>query len=102
MSIYDTPGIVREAWSDSFTVRNITAGFQRAEIFPFNRNVFTELHFATTSTADRPIFKTLMLSQRMETWMSLNIHSPVQLRSQSSRIMQQLTLPTFRSLRQAW
>ena len=52
MTIYDAPGTTGEAWKDTLTVGNITAGFGKAGIFPFNRDVFTYVVFASSSATD--------------------------------------------------
>ena len=54
MTMYDLPGVVGEAWTDSLVGRNITAGFQKAGIFPFNRQVFSDGDYAPSSVTDRP------------------------------------------------
>ena len=54
MTIYDTPGIVGEAWKDTVTVRNTTAGFEKPGIFPFNKDAFTDTDFVPSSVTDRP------------------------------------------------
>ena len=45
VTVNDTPGVVGETGKDSTTARNITAGFKKAGIFPFNRELFTRLGF---------------------------------------------------------
>ena len=55
MTIYDIPDIVGEAWTDSVTPRNVTAEFVKAGVFPFNRDLFTDLDFALSSVTDRPL-----------------------------------------------
>ena len=55
MTIYDIPDIVGEAWTDSVTPRNVAARFVKAGVFPFNRDLFTDLEFAPSSVADRPL-----------------------------------------------
>ena len=55
MTIYDIPDIAGEAWTDSVTPRNVTAGFVKAVVFPFNRDLFTDLDFAPSSVTDRPL-----------------------------------------------
>ena len=54
MTTYDIPHIVREAWTDSLIARNITAGFEKTGVFPFNRDLFTSVDFAPSSVTDRP------------------------------------------------
>lgn len=54
MTMYDLPRVVVEAWNNSLVGRNITVGFQKAGIFPFNRDVFSEGDYAPSSVTDRP------------------------------------------------
>ena len=53
MTIYDLPEIICEPWLDSVTPRNITSGFEKAGIFPYNADKFTEADFAPSSVTDR-------------------------------------------------
>ncbi len=55
MTICDIPDIVGEAWTDSVTPRNVAAGFVKAGVFLFNRDLFTDLDFAPSSVTDRPL-----------------------------------------------
>ncbi|CAG9137628.1 unnamed protein product [Plutella xylostella] len=54
MSIYDIPGIVASAMPVALTPSNIQAGFRKKGIYPYNRNLFTELDFAPAFVTDRP------------------------------------------------
>ncbi|XP_026762195.2 uncharacterized protein LOC131843013 [Achroia grisella] len=54
MSIYDIPGIVRTALPLALTPNNISKGFQKAGVYPFNREVFDESDFAPSFVTDRP------------------------------------------------
>nr|XP_039257916.1 tigger transposable element-derived protein 6-like [Styela clava] len=40
VTIYDVPGIVKEAQMSAMTSRNILSGFQSTGIYPFNRDIF--------------------------------------------------------------
>ncbi|KAJ8937365.1 hypothetical protein NQ314_011911 [Rhamnusium bicolor] len=55
MSIYDIPGILKIALPLALTQTNIQAGFRCTGIFPFNRDIFTQLDFAPSSITDRPM-----------------------------------------------
>nr|CAH0101053.1 unnamed protein product [Daphnia galeata] len=50
----DIPGIVKEALPSAITPRNIMAGFQKAGVAAYNRNIFTEDDFAPSMVTNRP------------------------------------------------
>jgi hypothetical protein len=45
---------VKHAYSASFTKENIESGFRATGIFPFNRNIFSEVDFLSSDVTDRP------------------------------------------------
>lgn len=53
MSIYNLPGIVSTALPLALTQSNIQAGFKCTGIYPFNRDIFTEIDFSTSFVTDR-------------------------------------------------
>lgn len=55
MSIYDIPQYITTAFQHSMTPINIASGFRKSGIFPFNRDIFTEDDFLSSSVTDRPI-----------------------------------------------
>ena len=55
MTIYDIPDIAGEALTDSVTPWNVAAGFVKAGVFPFNRDLFTDQDFAPSPVTDRPL-----------------------------------------------
>ncbi|KZS02489.1 Uncharacterized protein APZ42_000454 [Daphnia magna] len=54
MTFRHIPGIVKEALPSAITPRNIMAGFEKAGVAPYNRNIFTEDDFAPSMVTDRP------------------------------------------------
>lgn len=54
MSIHDIPGIVRTALPLALTPNNISKGFKKAGVYPFNRELFDESDFAPSFVTDRP------------------------------------------------
>jgi hypothetical protein len=54
ITIYDIAALSCGAYNDSFTVRNLTQGFQKCGIYPLNENVFSEDDFIISSVTDRP------------------------------------------------
>lgn len=54
MTIYDIPGLVKNALPMALTPKNITAGFACTGIWPFNPDVFSDDDFAPSSVTDRP------------------------------------------------
>lgn len=54
-SIYAVAECVREAHMKAMTPGNICAAFKATGIFPFNRNVFTDLDFAPSEVTDRQV-----------------------------------------------
>ncbi|XP_022837006.1 uncharacterized protein LOC111364393, partial [Spodoptera litura] len=55
MTIYDLPGIVREAFPLAFTPNNIAHSFRKAGIWPCNEFVFGDDDFAPSFVTDRPM-----------------------------------------------
>ncbi|KAB0802688.1 hypothetical protein PPYR_04874 [Photinus pyralis] len=54
MSIYDIPGLVRDALPLATTPKNIQSGFRVSGIWPLNRLIFTDDEFLTSAVTDRP------------------------------------------------
>lgn len=54
MTIYDIPTIVRISLPQAIAPPNIMSGFTLSDIWPFDRNIFTELDFAPSYVTDRP------------------------------------------------
>lgn len=53
VTIYDIPGIVKLALPKAINPTNIISGFQATGIAPFNRYIFTEADFLSSSVTDR-------------------------------------------------
>lgn len=54
-TIYDIPGLVKEAFMSAMTPRNIISGFKVTGIFPFNRVFFPDEDYAPSPwSQDRP------------------------------------------------
>ena len=58
MTIHILPAMVSYAFPKAFTPQNITAGFRCTGIYPFDRNVFTDLDFMPSTVSDRPLAST--------------------------------------------
>jgi len=54
MSIYDIPGIIKQALPLAATPTNISSGFSVSGIYPFNPDIFTEVDFMPGYATDRP------------------------------------------------
>ena len=54
MTIFDLPGILRKTWPQSSVSGKIIKGFQVTGIYPFNRNIFTDVEYAPSFVTDRP------------------------------------------------
>lgn len=54
MTIYDIPAIVKVSLPSAITRQNIMSGFAVTGIWPFNRNIFTDVDFAPSYVTDRP------------------------------------------------
>ncbi|XP_067437844.1 uncharacterized protein [Thunnus thynnus] len=52
-TIYDIPGLVKEAFMSAMTPRNIISGFKITGIFPFNRDIFPDEDYAPSMVTDR-------------------------------------------------
>lgn len=55
VQIYDIPKMALTAWDRAATPENIKSGFRCTGIFPYDRNVFKEQDFLSSSVSDRPI-----------------------------------------------
>ena len=55
VTIYDIPSLVNEAQMSAFIPRNVLSGFQCTGIYPFNRELFSDIEFAPAVTTDRDI-----------------------------------------------
>lgn len=55
MSIYDIPGIVRDALPRAATQINIAGGFRASGIVPYNPHIFRDDEFLASSVTDRPL-----------------------------------------------
>ena len=53
MTIYDIPDMVGRAFPRAFTSVNIQLGFKVAGIFPFDRDIFSDLEFLPSDVTDR-------------------------------------------------
>ena len=53
MTIYDIPDMVGRAFPRAFTPVNIQSGFKVAGIFPFDRDIFSDLEFLPSDVTDR-------------------------------------------------
>ena len=53
ITIYDIPALIKEAQLSTMISRNILSGFESTGIWPYNRNIFTELDFMPASVTDR-------------------------------------------------
>lgn len=54
MTIYDIPGVVKEAIPRAASCSNICKGFACTGIYPYNRNIFDDDQFLPSSVTDRP------------------------------------------------
>lgn len=55
MTIYHIPTIVSRAYLLAMTPNNVQAGFRCTGVYPYNRDIFTELDFCPSFVSDRPI-----------------------------------------------
>ena len=53
MTISDLPGILRKTWPQSAVSEKIIKGFEVTGIYPFNRNIFTDVEYAPFFVTDR-------------------------------------------------
>ena len=54
MTIFDLPGILRKTQPKSAVSGKIIKGFEVTGIYPFNRNIFTDVEYAPSFVTDRP------------------------------------------------
>lgn len=57
-TIYTLPKLAKSAYEKAYTIKNITAGFRKAGIFPFDSNAYTDDDFVSASVTDRPFCET--------------------------------------------
>lgn len=55
ITIYNIGGCISKAYGRSFSVQNITKGFQVTEIYPLNEGIFGDDEFLPSYVTDRPI-----------------------------------------------
>jgi len=67
MTIYDLPGIVRQALPRTVTPSNIQAGYCAAGIFPFNRDIFGQHEYLLSDVTDRPLDQVIHVPQQPST-----------------------------------
>lgn len=60
LTIYDIGALVDIAFKRSMTPSNITSGFKRTGIFPFDDKVFDDSDFAPSAVTDRPCPKAVL------------------------------------------
>lgn len=53
LSIYEIASLTKIAFMESFTAKNITSGFEKTGIWPFNRMIFSEDDFLSSFVTDR-------------------------------------------------
>lgn len=54
ITIYDVAGLIGKAYSKSFTIKNVTRGFEVTGIWPFNADIFGDDEFLPAFVTDRP------------------------------------------------
>lgn len=54
MTIYDLPGIVKDAFPCAFTMSNSTNSFMKAGLWPCNEDIFLDSDFTSSYVTDRP------------------------------------------------
>lgn len=54
MTIYEIPRIVNQALGESLKPSNITSGFAKTGVYPFNPNVFSDDDYLCSNVTDRP------------------------------------------------
>lgn len=55
ITIYDIPSIVNSAYPLAMCPNNIINAFKKSGIFPYNRDVFSDIDFAPAYVTDRPV-----------------------------------------------
>ena len=58
ISIHQIAELCRKPYERAFNATNITSGFQKTGIFPFDREIFSDIDFLPSFTTDRPQGKT--------------------------------------------
>ena len=60
ISIYEIASILCDPWKEALTMTNICSGFQKAGIFPFNNETFSDSDFMPADVTDRPYEKPII------------------------------------------
>ncbi|XP_018402028.1 PREDICTED: uncharacterized protein LOC108779157 [Cyphomyrmex costatus] len=78
MTIYDIPSIVRTSLPLALSITNIVKGFERSEIFPFNKYIFNGSDYAPSYVTDRsdPMDHEDLPSKTLNV-VEIETHSPV-------------------------
>ena len=52
--IYEVAALTKEAFLSAFNSSNIISGFRKTEIYPLNKEIFTENYYLPASVIDQP------------------------------------------------
>lgn len=55
VTIYEIARFIGQAHPRAMTITNISSAFSKCGIFPFDRNIFTEIDFLPSNVTDRPV-----------------------------------------------
>lgn len=68
ITIYEIARCVKVAHERSMTPQNITSGFRKSGVYPFDRDVFTAADFLTSAVTDRPLPESALSSASTAEW----------------------------------
>ena len=75
-TIYDIAGIAKEAYNIAFSKKNMESTFKATEIFPLNRDIYTDEDFLPAEVINRPNLTVSDETQQIEKTIVHSVNPP--------------------------